>query len=153
MTTQLSDAHVGSIGGLMVFAEFVVEGIKRRHGEVLPLEGNVTGLIRSQLAQYITKAQAKGVVKCTEKIGEEEDGSSVLCGRRFIDEATLKAHAGWEHNPEMQAMQDAVAGTAEPEPGPQDDVGSRKDASGILPTGVTGTQQLAGRTGEPSEEE
>jgi len=137
----------------MVFAEFVVEGIKRRHGEILPLEGNVTGLIRSQLAQYITKAQAKGVVKCTEKIGEEDDGKTIVCGRRFIDEATLKAHADVEHNPEMHAMQEAVAGSLEPEPGPSDPEGSRADAQEILPVGVTGTQQLAGRTGEPSEEE
>jgi hypothetical protein len=135
-------ANVGGLapqgaGGLMVFSDFVVEGMVRRHGEILPLEGNVSGVINAQYAQYVSKEQMRATVVCVEK----------GCGRKFIDQGTMEAHVSSVHSPESQAMREALAKSAGPEPGPSDDAGSRADASNILPVGVTGTQQLAG-TGE-----
>jgi hypothetical protein len=121
----------------MVFADFVTEGVRRRHGEVLPLAGNVTGIINSQYAQYVSKEQFRASVVCSEK----------GCGRRFIDQQTMEAHVASEHSLEARAMQQALATGAEPEKGPADDEGSRADASNILPVGVTGTQMLAGGVG------
>ena len=130
-------------GGLMVFSDFVTEGVVRRHGEVLPLEGNVTGVINAQYAQYVSKEQMRGAVVCSEK----------GCGRRFIDQGTMEAHVASIHSPESLAVREALAKSVGPEPGPADDEGSRRDASGVLPVGVTGSQMLAGSMGSSNEGE
>lgn len=130
-------------GGLMVFSDFVVEGLVRRHGEVIPLEGNVTGVINAQYAQYVSKEQMRGVVVCSEK----------GCGRRFIDQGTMEAHVASIHSTEALAMAERLAKNIAPEPGPADDEDSRRDASGILPVGVTGSQMLAGSMGSSNEGE